>query len=64
MKEAILQQKQGIVEDIKAKFENCQSAILIDYRGLTVEEVTDQMCIRDRTRCGGKQPKAKKREGG
>ena len=41
MKEAILQQKQGIVEDIKAKFENCQSAILIDYRGLTVEEVTD-----------------------
>ena len=41
MKEAILQQKQGIVEDIKAKFENCQGAILIDYRGLTVEEVTD-----------------------
>ena len=41
MKEAILQQKQGIVEDIRTKFENCQSAILIDYRGLTVEEVTD-----------------------
>ena len=38
MKEAILQQKQGIVED---KFETCKSAVLIDYRGLTVEEVTN-----------------------
>lgn len=41
MKEAILQQKQSLVEDIKTKFENCQSAVLIDYRGLTVEEVTN-----------------------
>ena len=41
MKEAILQQKQGIVEDIKTKFETCKSAVLIDYRGLTVEEVTN-----------------------
>ena len=41
MKEAILQQKQGIVEDIKTKFETCKSSVLIDYRGLTVEEVTN-----------------------
>ena len=41
MKEAILQQKQGSVEDIKTKFETCKSAVLIDYRGLTVEEVTN-----------------------
>ena len=41
MKEAILQQKQGIVEDIKTKFETCKSAVLIDSRGLTVEEVTN-----------------------
>ena len=31
VKEAILQQKQGIVEDIKTKFETCKSAVLIDY---------------------------------
>lgn len=41
MKEAILQQKKDIVADIKSKFESCQSAVLIDYRGLTVEEVTN-----------------------
>ena len=41
VKEAILQQKQGIVEDIKTNFETSKSAVLIDYRGLTVEEVTN-----------------------
>lgn len=50
MKEAILQQKQGIVEDIKTKFEACKSAVLIDYRGLTVEEVTN---LRDKFREAG-----------
>ena len=29
------------MEDIKTKFETCKSAVLIDYRGLTVEEVTN-----------------------
>lgn len=35
------EKKEQIVEEIKQKFENSSSAILIDYRGLTVEEVTD-----------------------
>ena len=41
MKEATLQAKQAVVADIVDKFKRCQSAVLIDYRGLTVEEVTN-----------------------
>ena len=33
--------KKGIVADIKDKFERAGSAVLVDYRGLTVAEVTD-----------------------
>jgi len=33
--------KKAVVADIKAKFEAAQSAVLVDYRGLTVEEVTN-----------------------
>ena len=33
--------KKGVVADIKEKFEKAQSAILVDYRGLNVAEVTD-----------------------
>ncbi len=41
MKEATLQAKQTVVAEIADKLKRSQSAILIDYRGLTVEEVTN-----------------------
>jgi len=36
-----LDRKKLVVEEIKAKFEGSQSAVVVDYRGLTVEEVTE-----------------------
>tara|TARA_Y100001933_G_C18860611_1_gene505778 strand:- start:210 stop:716 length:507 start_codon:yes stop_codon:yes gene_type:complete len=36
-----LDRKKAIVEEIKTKFEGSQSAVVVDYRGLTVEEVTE-----------------------
>lgn len=36
-----LERKKVQVEEIKEKFVKAQSAILVDYRGLTVEEVTE-----------------------
>lgn len=36
-----LERKKVQVEEIKEKFAKAQSAILVDYRGLTVEEVTE-----------------------
>ena len=33
--------KKGVVAGIKEKFEKAQSAVLVDYRGLNVAEVTD-----------------------
>ena len=41
MKEQTLQAKTDIVNGIKEKFEKAQCAILVDYRGLTVEQDTD-----------------------
>ncbi len=35
------EEKARLVEEIKEKLGNCSSAILVDYRGLTVAEVTD-----------------------
>lgn len=36
-----LEEKQKIVEEIKEKFQEAQSAVLVDYRGLNVEEITE-----------------------
>ncbi len=36
-----LERKKVQVAEIKEKFDKAQSAILVDYRGLTVEEVTE-----------------------
>ncbi|GKT34903.1 Ribosomal protein L10P like protein, partial [Aduncisulcus paluster] len=36
-----LDRKKAIVEEIKSKFEASQSAVVVDYRGLTVEQVTE-----------------------
>lgn len=40
MKEATLQAKSQIVEEIKEKISNAQSIVLVDYRGLNVEQLT------------------------
>lgn len=40
MKEYTLQAKEAVVADIVEKFSKAQSAIMYDYRGLTVDEVT------------------------
>ena len=37
----ILEQKAGVVSEIKEKFENAKSVVLFDYRGLSVQEVTE-----------------------
>ncbi|MDO5037169.1 MAG: 50S ribosomal protein L10 [Tissierellia bacterium] len=41
MREAKLQAKAAVVEEIKEKIQNSQSMVVVNYRGLTVEEVTD-----------------------
>ena len=41
MKDFTLKAKEAVVADIKAKFEKAQSAVLVDYRGLTVEQDTE-----------------------
>ena len=35
------EKKAQIVEELKDRFSNSSSAILVDYRGLTVEEATE-----------------------
>lgn len=40
MSEVTIAQKATIVEDVKVKFEAAASAVIVDYRGLTVDEVT------------------------
>ena len=42
--------KQVIVQEIAEKFRNAQTAVLVDYRGLTVEEVTE---LRAQARAAG-----------
>lgn len=41
MNNGILEQKKVLVQDIKAKIQDAQSIVLVDYRGLNVEEVTE-----------------------
>lgn len=36
----VLAAKQSIVEELKSKLSECQSGVLVDYRGITVEEDT------------------------
>lgn len=40
LKDKVLEQKRQIVEEIKEKIEKSQSVVLVDYRGLNVDEVT------------------------
>ena len=41
MKEKVLEEKKQVVDEIKEKLENSQSVVLVDYRGLKVDEVTE-----------------------
>ncbi len=41
MKEKILQEKKQIVNEIKEKVDKSQGIVLVDYRGLNVEELTE-----------------------
>ena len=41
MKEAVLQQKEAIVQEIQEKIENSHSLVVVDYRGLSVSQVTE-----------------------
>lgn len=41
MKDVVLQQKQSIVQEIKENIESSKSMVLVDYRGLNVEELTN-----------------------
>lgn len=41
MNSKVLEEKKLVVAEIKEKLEKAQSVVLVDYRGLTVEAVTD-----------------------
>lgn len=41
MNQNVLEQKKQVVSEIKEKLARAQSVVLVDYRGLTVEKVTD-----------------------
>lgn len=41
MSKEIIAKKAAIVEEVFEKFQSASSAVVVDYRGLTVEEVTD-----------------------
>jgi len=41
MNQAILEQKQKLVEEIADKMQNAASSVIVEYRGLTVGEVTE-----------------------
>lgn len=47
MKQQVLDEKKKIVEEIKEKVDSAQSIVLVDYRGLNVEELTElrKKCI-------------------
>ena len=50
MKEDKLQAKEAVIVGIKEKIEKAKSVVLLDYRGLTVQEVT---ALRDQMRGAG-----------
>ena len=41
MSKEIIAKKAAIVEEVFEKFQSASSVVVVDYRGLTVEEVTD-----------------------
>lgn len=57
MKDHVLAQKQAVIAEIREKIEQSGALVLVDYRGLTVEQVTD---LRNRYRAAGVQYKVYK----
>lgn len=57
MKDHVLAQKQAVIAEIKEKIEQSGALVLVDYRGLTVEQVTD---LRNKYRAAGVQYKVYK----
>lgn len=41
MKEYVLKQKQAVINEIKEAYENSESVVLVEYRGLDVAELTE-----------------------
>ena len=41
MKDAVLKQKEAVVKEIEEKIQNSRSVVIVDYRGLSVAEVTE-----------------------
>lgn len=41
MREQVLNAKENLVSEIKDKFTNAQSAVIVEYRGLSVAEITE-----------------------
>lgn len=41
MSQAAIAKKQAIVEDVTVKFTDAASVVIVDYRGLTVDQVTE-----------------------
>ena len=41
MREAVLKHKESTVAEIKEKIEKASSMVLVEYRGLNVEDVTE-----------------------
>lgn len=41
MKQSILESKQALVQEISTKFKDASSSVVVEYRGLTVAEVTE-----------------------
>ena len=57
MKNYVLEQKQAVISEIREKIEKSTSLVLVDYRGLTVEQVTE---LRNKYREAGVQYKVYK----
>lgn len=41
MSKEVIAKKAAVVDEVAKKFEDCVANVVVDYRGLTVEEVTD-----------------------
>jgi len=50
VKDEVLKQKSQMIDEIKGKIDNAQSLVLVDYRGLNVEQITE---LRSKYRAAG-----------
>lgn len=50
MKEQTLAKKQQVVDEIKEQLENCKSMVMVEYKGINVQDITE---LRQKFREGG-----------